>query len=121
MPEARRYQTGKHLEAFLLLLIKQRPDHGGALIARLAETLPDDWTIDGGRVYRMLRDLEAEGALVSQWVTEDSGAPIRIYRITPTGDERLLSWKDEITVRRNSLNTFLALWDQVAASRVADV
>lgn len=106
--QPRRYQTGKHLEAFLLLLVRERPDHGGSLMARLQAMLPDRWTIDSGRLYRTLRDLEASGILSSAWETEDTGAPIRVYRITPMGLLRLEQWKDEMAVRRDSLNAFLS-------------
>ncbi|MCY0878878.1 MAG: PadR family transcriptional regulator [Firmicutes bacterium] len=105
------YQTGKHLAAFLLLLIQQAPDHGGSLIARLAEVLPDGWIIDSGRVYRILRELEDKGYLTSQWVTEGNGAPIRTYRITPAGVGRLAEFAEEIRLRRDSLNRFLAVWE----------
>lgn len=103
----RRYQTGKHLEAFLTLLIWEQPSHGGALMQRLQILLPDRWTIDSGRVYRTLRELESRGILTSSWVVEDAGAPLRIYRLTATGEQHLVEWKDEIQVRRNSLNNFL--------------
>ncbi|MBX5466776.1 MAG: PadR family transcriptional regulator [Firmicutes bacterium] len=109
----RRYQTGKHLEAFLLLLLQQRPDHGGALLSRLEALLPEQWTIDSGRVYRLLRELEAEGALTSEWVAEASGAPIRVYYMTPLGRMRLADWKEDIALRRDSMNRFLALWEEL--------
>lgn len=109
----RRYQTGKHLEAFLLLLLQQKPDHGGALLTRLQEFLPEQWTIDSGRVYRLLRELEGEGALTSEWVTEDSGAPIRVYYMTPRGRLKLADWKDDIQLRRDSMNRFLTLWEEL--------
>ncbi|MDA8195174.1 MAG: PadR family transcriptional regulator [Thermaerobacter sp.] len=106
--QPRRYQTGKHLEAFLLLLVWERADHGGSLMARLQAMLPDRWTIDSGRLYRTLRDLEASGVLSSSWEMEDTGAPIRVYRITQLGLLRLEQWKDEMAVRRDSLNAFLS-------------
>lgn len=113
MAEVRRYQTGKHLEAFILLLVREQPDHGGAIIARLTALLPDVWTVDPGRVYHMLRDLQAEGALRSEWVVGAAGAPVRLYHVTVAGDERLDGWRDDMAVRRDSLNTFFALWERV--------
>lgn len=104
---SRRYQTGKHLEAFLTLLIWEQPSHGGALMQRLQILLPDRWTIDSGRVYRTLRELESRGTLTSSWVTEESGAPVRIYHLTAIGEQQLEEWKDEIQVRRDSLDRFL--------------
>ncbi|PSR20165.1 MAG: PadR family transcriptional regulator [Sulfobacillus acidophilus] len=108
----RTYQTGKHLEAFILLIVAREPLHGGAIISRLQTILPSVWTIDDGHVYRVLRNLESTGALSSDWVTESVGAPVRVYHITPLGQERLVDWKEEITLRVQSLQTFLDLWEQ---------
>ncbi|MCL4495836.1 MAG: PadR family transcriptional regulator [Firmicutes bacterium] len=108
----RRYQTGKHLEAFILLFIYQQPMHGGAILKRLQDELPPVWSIDSGGVYRLLRDLESQGALTSSWVTEEQGAPKRYYHITQKGIECLKERADEIRVRRQSLDLFLSWWEQ---------
>lgn len=82
--------------------------------------LPEQWTIDSGRVYRMLRDLEGEGVLTSERITEEAGASIRVYymtpNMTPIGRIRLAEWKEDVTVRRDSMNRFLTLWEEVAGT-----
>jgi DNA-binding PadR family transcriptional regulator len=110
----RAYQTGKHLEAFILLVIAREPLHGGAVLGQLRTLLPTAWTIDDGHVYRLLRSLEADGALISSWITEGSGPPLRQYRLTDDGWSRLKEWKDDITLRVHSLQTFLDLWASTA-------
>ena len=110
MTRSRVYQTGKHLEAFILLIISQESVHGGGVISRLKNILPAVWTIDDGHVYRLLRSLEAEGALESTWFMEEVGAPIRVYRLTDDGQTRLRAWKEDIELRMNSLQAFLDLW-----------
>ena len=112
MPTPRGYQTGKHLEAFILLIIAREPMHGGAVLGRLKTILPPVWTIDDGQVYRLLRSLEADGALQSTWVTAAAGPPVRVYRVTEAGQERLADWKKDIEMRVQSLRTFLDLWSQ---------
>lgn len=109
---AREYQTGKHLEAFILVLVAQEALHGGAIIARLKSILPEQWTIDDGQVYRLLRRLEADQAVMSTWQTPNEGAAIRVYQLTDKGVERLQSWREDITLRVRSLQTFLDLLDQ---------
>lgn len=109
---SKKYQTGKHLEAFLLLLIRLHPDHGGSLMARLSKTLPEGWVIDSGRVYRLLRDLERNGAVASRWMTGEVGTPTREYVITADGEARLQSFAEEMRLRRDSLERFLHLWRQ---------
>lgn len=110
MEPGRRYQTGKHLEAFILLFIFQQPSHGGAILKRLQDELPPVWVIDSGGIYRLLRELENQGAVTSSWVTEEQGAPKRFYKITPEGIERLNQWSQELRVRRSSMDLFLTWW-----------
>ncbi|MCY0910034.1 MAG: PadR family transcriptional regulator [Sulfobacillus thermotolerans] len=113
MPAAgsRRYQTGKHLEAFILLFIYRRPLHGGAILKHLQDTLPPEWIVDSGGVYRLLRELEATEIVCSTWHTEDMGAPKRYYQLTPQGILRLQEWVQDIKMRRESLTLFLEKWD----------
>lgn len=113
---AKSYQTGKHLEAFILLLISRKPLHGGGIINELKTLLPDSWTIDDGHVYRLLRQLEKSGMVSSTWQTESEGAPVRIYMLTEAGVERLRFWRDDIALRVESLERFLHLWDELRLS-----
>ncbi len=110
--DARRYQTGRHLSAFLLLLVAQQPDHGGSLIERLRGLNPPGWTVDTGRVYRLLRDLEKEGALRSSWRQTMAGQPVRVYEMTAGGRARLAGDADEIRLRRDTLDGFLRLFER---------
>ena len=112
MSNPRSYQTGKHLEAFVLLLISREALHGAALINRLKALLPPGWTVDDGYLYRLLRTLEADHALSSHWVTEPGGAPVRVYQLTEPGRARLQAWKADIELRVRSLQTFLDLWSE---------
>lgn len=107
---SRRYQTGKHLGDFLLLLVAERADHGGALLERLGAILPRGWTIDTGQVYRLLRTLEDDGMLRSTWQVMPEGAPVRVYAITAAGGEHLRAAAEEIVQRREALGRFLAIW-----------
>ena len=105
----RRYQTGRHLSAFLLLLVAREPDHGGSLIVRLRGLHPPGWTVDSGRVYRLLREMEEDGELRSSWQYAEGQQPVRVYRITERGEARLAREAEEIRARRDALDGFLHL------------
>lgn len=55
--------------------------HGYALLSTLAD---NGLTIDQGTLYPLLRRLESQGLLESQWNT-DGSRPRRYYQISPTG------------------------------------
>jgi len=111
--DRRRYQTGRHLGGFLLLLVAIRADHGASLIERLRGLQAPPLTVDTGRVYRALRTLEQEGALSSTWTVADGEQPVRVYRLTPAGRERLDREAAEIRARRDGLDRFLAMWREL--------
>lgn len=50
-----------HMRGALLGLVLERPGHGGELANRLVTRLGDTWRIDANDVYRLLKELEAEG------------------------------------------------------------
>ena len=65
--------------------------YGYALINELAE---QGLNIDQGTLYPLLRRLEADGLLQSQWNTEGS-RPRRYYVISPSGASLLQALSDE--------------------------
>ncbi len=111
-----KYQTGKHLEAFVLLLLTQHPDHGGHLLLRLSQVLPKEWALDSGRIYRLLRELEDAGCLVSAWMQQNDTAPVRQYQITPQGASRLDHWAEELAIKQKLLSQFFTLYQDITAS-----
>ena len=54
------------LRGALLGLLLERPGHGGELANRLIARLGETWRIDPNDVYRLLKQLEAEGLATSR-------------------------------------------------------
>lgn len=71
------------LEACLLLLLAEEPDHGYSLVARLRGLGLE--STSSSSVYRMLRSLDNGGLIQSAWVAGDSTRPRRSYRLTEDG------------------------------------
>jgi DNA-binding PadR family transcriptional regulator len=100
-------RRGRWLEPFLLALVGDGEAHGGALITALNELCLAPNGVDVGMAYRTLREFEAEGLAVSQWVT-DTGAPRRTYRLTPAGLEALDEWVGVMHERGRLVQAFLS-------------
>lgn len=65
------------------LLLLNEPDYGYALLERLDEVgLPTD----GNTLYPLLRRLEKQGLLGSEWNTDET-RPRKFYRTSPAGQE----------------------------------
>lgn len=56
--------------------------------------------VDVGGLYRSLRRLEEEGAVVSRWCDEESGPRRREYELTQQGVELAEQWLDALRARR---------------------
>ncbi|WP_235735804.1 PadR family transcriptional regulator [Nocardioides alcanivorans] len=64
-----------------------RPTYGYALLESLSRA---GFAVDGNTLYPLLRRLEKQGLLTSEWNTEES-RPRKFYRVSPDGDALLAS------------------------------
>src|SRR5919201_3751331 len=98
-PRARRHHHGRwrvlaRVERFaepaLLLLLREHPAHDYDLLERLPE-LTGEARVEMGNLYRLLRGLEEEGLVSSEW--EDGK---RTYELTERGRQLLVHWVDAL-------------------------
>jgi DNA-binding PadR family transcriptional regulator len=90
--------TGVHLQelrrgtvVLACLLRLRRPDYGYALLESLAA---DGIDVDANTLYPLLRRLEKQGLLVSEWNT-DEPRPRKFYRTAPAGERLARVLADE--------------------------
>lgn len=98
-------------EPALLLLLRESPAHGYELIERLQELLPDE-RIDMGNLYRVLRALEDQGVVRSQWDADAPGPAKRIYELTDEGRALLDSWAASLRTAQENVDAFLARYEE---------
>ena len=94
---------GGLLEPALLAVLAGGEAHGYALLAAVEEMTDGQVCADPGGVYRILRRLEEEGSVVSDWVEGESGPQRRTYRITGDGRDLLRWWMTDMRVRASAL------------------
>lgn len=99
------------LEPCLLMLLHFGDSHGYDLAAGLGEFGLGE--VDPSLVYRMLRDMEGSGLLMSEWqAVGASGPPRRVYRLTTEGEGYLRAWVDDLRATDRVLHHFLEVYDQ---------
>jgi poly-beta-hydroxybutyrate-responsive repressor len=104
-------------EPALLLLLSEGPAHGYDLLDRLPELLPEE-RIDMGNLYRVLRGLEEEGIVDSEW---DAGAPgpaKRVYELTDDGRALLDAWAEGLGGAAESIGAFLTRYEAKGGDHV---
>ena len=121
-PPAARCRPGGHdgwrvrarIERFrapaLLLLLRERPAHGYELVEGLQELLPGE-RIDMGNLYRVLRALEEDGLVESEWHDGAPGPAKRVYRLSDAGARLLDEWASALTRARERIDGFLTRYD----------
>ena len=101
----------RYVEPALLLLLSEGSSHGYELAEQLADFLEVD-RVDYGNLYRMLRSLEAEGIVTSEWNDELPGRSKRTYELTPLGEELLAAWVSSLRTANESIAAFVQRYDE---------
>ena len=92
--------------AALLLLLRERPAHGYDLLERLP-ALTGEERVDVGNLYRVLRRLEEQGLVSSEWDESVPGPAQRTYELTEAGGEALERWAASLAETRTRIDRFL--------------
>ena len=102
----------RFIEPRLLYLIRRSPCYGYEMTEQMADLPFPGLPPDSAAVYRMLRDLERQGLVCSEWQPGEAGPSKRIYYITPAGEARLEAWLAALKERVRILNRFIRLCEK---------
>jgi poly-beta-hydroxybutyrate-responsive repressor len=97
----------RFVEPALLLLLRERPLHGYELLERVPELAGEDARVDVGNLYRILRALEEEGIVTSEWSAELPGPAKRTYELTDAGRRLLDRWAEALREAQGVIEAFL--------------
>jgi PadR family transcriptional regulator PadR len=92
----------------LLLLKKKGHSYGYDLSGDLQEYALTDAQIERGALYRTLRQLEANGNVVSAWDIDGTGPARRVYKLTARGERHLDEWATVLQHVSQSMARFVA-------------
>ena len=86
--------------------------HGYELLERVADLAGAERSVDAGNLYRVLRALEEEGIVRSEWNAELPGPAKRTYELTEDGARLLDRWADALGETRERITSFLERYEQ---------
>jgi len=98
-------------EPAILLLLRERPAHGYDLLERLPE-LTGEQRVEMGNLYRLLRGLEEEGLVSSEWDEDSPGPAKRRYVITEHGLHLLDQWVEALRSSQERTARFLDRYEE---------
>ena len=93
-------------EAVVLALLESGSAHGYELADALKTWVPDQ-QIDLGNLYRMLRSMEDDGIVRSEWSHGDLGRAKRTYELTDDGIQLLGAWIESLRSANETIAGFL--------------
>ena len=97
--------------AAILLLLRERAAHGYDLLDRLPDVVGEE-RVDVGNLYRVLRTLEEQGLVSSEWDEGLPGPAKRTYELTADGADALDRWAAALTGTRDRINRFLTRYEE---------
>jgi PadR family transcriptional regulator, regulatory protein PadR len=107
-----RARVERFVEPSLLLLLRERPMHGYELIERLPEVAGAETRVDVGNLYRVLRALEDEAIVVSEWSADLPGPAKRTYELTDDGRRLLDRWAEALRDAQDTISLFLDRYEK---------
>ncbi len=110
------FKSGNVLVATLLYLLLKNPSHGYSLVEEIKSLGIDPNFVSYSVAYRLLRDMESDGLITSEWEIEESGPSRRIYSITSEGVEFLKKWvknaENNLKIMENLVSKINELFQQ---------
>ena len=85
--------------------------HGYELIERLPEVAGDETRVDVGNLYRVLRALEEEGIVTSEWSADLPGPAKRTYELTEEGSRLLDRWVESLRETQGVISGFVERYE----------
>ena len=78
------------LDLLVLKILSRRPGlHGYAIMSAIKESSGEVLRADEGSLYPALHRMEEAGWLKAEWITQDKGRQLRVYRLTAAGTKQL--------------------------------
>lgn len=97
------------LVPIMLLLLRDFNAHGYELRKQLMQFGVE--SVDQGNFYRLLRKLEEDAMVTSEWDTSTGGPAKRIYSITEAGEQYLDLWANSLGEYQKMLNQFFTMYN----------
>jgi poly-beta-hydroxybutyrate-responsive repressor len=107
-----RARVERFVEPAVLLQLRERPGaHGYELLETLDDFIPGVQA-DMGNLYRLLRSLEEEELVRSEWDADAPGPARRRYWLTSGGERLLAEWAAALARARDRIDGFLQRYEE---------
>lgn len=95
----------RFVEPAVLLVLRDTNAYGYDLAVEVEAIVGD--RVDNGNLYRLLRGLEEDGLVSSQWRSDLPGRSKRTYELTEEGQAVLSAWAKAVSRVSNDIDAFI--------------
>lgn len=106
---------GALLEPAVLAALADSGAHGYDVRRVIEEMTEGEVVADPGGLYRLLRRLEEDGFVVSEWTEGEAGPQKREYALTDAGHHLLEHWLDHLRERERVLSLLVTAVERAVA------
>ncbi|SPD75373.1 Transcriptional regulator, PadR family [uncultured Desulfobacterium sp.] len=106
-------KADRYIQPSILLGLLLKISYGYELIQNIQMFGFIEGQAPPGMIYRHLRQLEQDGLVHSNWVTEGAGPAKRVYQITDEGKEVLALWIGNMRKQAENLNAFIKYYEKL--------
>ena len=103
----------RYIQPSILLALKQKPSYGYELIHGISQFGFVEGQAPPGMIYRHLRNLEENGLVLSEWLTDGAGPAKRVYQLTGEGSKVLDFWIGYMKTQAEKLDYFIACYQRI--------
>ena len=93
----------------MLLHLREWNSHGYELMEKVMQFGVE--SVDQGNFYRLLRQLEKDELVTSEWNVTSGGPAKRIYSITEAGEQYLEMWAGSLSYYQKMLDQFFNVYN----------
>ncbi len=111
---------GVLLEPAVLASLASQSAHGYDLRKTVEEMTDGFVCVDPGGIYRLLRQLEQDGFVESEWSAGEFGPQRREYQITSDGRELLTQWAEDLRRRERAFRSVIEAIEKSIESEKAE-
>ncbi len=107
-------QFGRAAQSFILLILTRGRSYGYEIRHRLEDEFSYEKAADPGALYRLLREMEAQGFIESTWDIAETGPARRYYQLTDAGREQLNRGAERLERLARRIERFFAAYKELA-------
>jgi DNA-binding PadR family transcriptional regulator len=112
-----RGKGGGWIQLIIFRVLYETPLHGYSLIEEVNKLLAGRRSIKPGSLYTILRRMEKDGLLVSEWDKSSSHLNRRIYNLTEAGVEKLKDGRLMVEEQRKIIDEMTSFYEKYFPDR----